>query len=190
MKQNLKQKYWRLRGVLDTLYAPAMSLSQANELVKFVKTNKDQFNPTGLALLEKSKMTLFYYQEAVKRNQVLERKSKGNVGRSFAFNMVQRPDLFLQNFTKWYEEFKGKFLESLMSGLLQAFMAKTSGVDLPLMGVVYNFYGALQCKDVKSFQFVSGNLLGPTLRAIQKQNAKSQPKNQSLSTLWTTFNIV
>jgi hypothetical protein len=76
-------------------------------------------------------------------------------------------DSFINKFIAMYKKDKSNddFKNSLVVCLLKAFVAKMSGEEMnPAYSPnIFNFYLALSATSRKSFEFVSGNLLGPAI---------------------------
>ena len=79
---------------------------------------------------------------------------------------------FIKKFITMY---KGKFNDTFKNSLvvcflLKALFVKMSGELNPVYSPnIFNFYLALSATSRKSFEFVSGNLLGPAIRQIQRR---------------------
>ena len=74
------------------------------------------------------------------------------------------------------------FKNLLVVCLLKAFVAKMSGELNPVYSPnVFNFYLALSATSRKSFEFVSGNLLGPAIRQIQRRRENHMGRNPFIS---------
>ena len=65
--------------------------------------------------------------------------------------------------------------DSLLSALMQVMVSKLNGRQNPELPVkAMNFFIAIDSMSRKTFDFVSANFLGPSLRTIQRQNAKNK----------------
>ena len=88
--------------------------------------------------------------------------------------LVQNTDAFLESFVELYKQNKA-VRDSALVALLHAFCAKLGGNSNPEFPIkAINFFISLEATSRKSFDFVSANLLGPSLRTVQKQNAKTR----------------
>ena len=89
-------------------------------------------------------------------------------------NGTKSTDSFLQAFTEMYQEHV-EFREGLLVALMRAFVSKANGhrnPEFPLCSM--NFYVALEATSRKAFSLVSANMLGPSLRAVQRRNAMNK----------------
>ena len=83
-------------------------------------------------------------------------------------------DPFLESFLSMYND-NPSFRNGLLVALMSAFVSKANGHPNPKFSVdVVNFYIALEATSRKAFGLVSGCLLGPCLRSIQRHNALSR----------------
>ena len=172
--QNIKRKHKRYQSVLDILKLPVLYASQAEVLGDFVKTNVSFFSTSGCTLHQKAKDTLLYFHESVKRTARIARSAGKK--KDEATICVDSPDIFLRKFLPFYQKHKKGFADSLIGGLLQAIIAKTSGHrNVPYTVKVINFYRTLEAGCRKGLNIVSANLFGPALRSLQYQNAKTAP---------------
>ena len=147
----------------DTIsLSPTVTDSDVTFIENFSRVCLTDRNKTGQLLRSRLLGSLDYYNE-VKRitNQKQETSSLSFPG----------TDSFIEKFITMYKDKSNDtFKTSLVVCLLKAFVAKMSGELNPVYSPnVFNFYLALSATSRKSFEFVSGNLLGLAIRQIQRR---------------------
>ena len=82
--------------------------------------------------------------------------------------MVETDDPFLAKFVKMYQD-NEKFQDSLIVQLMYLVLSKMNGHENPEIGVkAMNFFIGAEAHSRKTFDYVSANLLGPTLRVCAR----------------------
>ncbi len=80
-------------------------------------------------------------------------------------------DPFLKTFLPLYEN-NVKLCESLLVALLHVFCQKVAGHQNPeLSALAMNLFIATEATSRKAFDIVSGNILGPNLQTVQRNNS-------------------
>ena len=91
--------------------------------------------------------------------------------------MVKNADSFLTSFVHMYKANKN-VRDSLLIGMVQAMIAKLSGHPNPEYSVIVMiFFIGLDAKSRRAHNFATAYLFGPSLRAIQRKNAKTRDSN-------------
>ena len=85
--------------------------------------------------------------------------------------MTNSPDPFLESFASLYQE-NTAIRSSLLVALMRCMCAKAKSHKNPdFPAIAMNFFISLEATSRKSFDFISANFLGPSLRSIQRVNA-------------------
>ena len=140
-----------------------------------------KFSKTSNALLSGRGLTL-------KNTIILQNKYYNGVKKSIANSktgFVPGVDKFLTEFNNHYTSGKSDFKDSLLVNLMKCYVAKVNGCSNPVMATkVLNFFMAMAAGgDRRSFEYVSGNLCGVSLRHVKRViSSKRGPPFMNMST--------
>ena len=159
----LKNKYLMYHGVLIILRKKELAESDFTHLSKFANTKKAFLNDSGILLLKRVKIQMEYHKECILIAKKMNMDSE----------LVQGVDPFIASFM---QAFKNPiFKDSLTVGLVRAAVAKFEGQKNPQYAAkVLGWFSMLESSSRKTFEVASANLIGPSLRHMQKLNAKNR----------------
>ena len=142
----------------------------AEFMVNFTRQQMLHLSEIGITLMEEIRTRLDFYRECQKSVPQLTTK-KVKDGLDYVEKTVQAPNDLISTFTDIYNKNK-EMQNSLLVCLLKAFTAKMTGERNPKYAdKALNFFTALHTTSKKSFDFVSANFLGLSLRHMMRINA-------------------
>jgi hypothetical protein len=147
------------------------------DMGRFLKTQDIYLSHCGISLKLQVKRNLEFIDECLELDKMLLSKKLKSSGSTIASRIEtgsDSPDVFLSKFLSLYKT-NPEFASSLICGLLRAAVAKMSGQKNPQYAThVLNFYSMIETSSRKSFEMVSANLYGPSLRQMQRVNGKQR----------------
>jgi hypothetical protein len=143
-------------------------------LKAFQNINVKHLNVNGLILKDRVRMTILIYGESEKLAKALDKKKPNK-----ASAIKERPGIvtIVDKFDELFNDHP-ELRESMPALLLKVAAAKACGIENPPFGQrVLDLFCVLHSTNLNSFEFVSSTFAGPSLRHMQRLNAKSREES-------------
>jgi hypothetical protein len=161
------------RRMEEALFKSHLCDMDRGDMTNVLRTSNMHLSHCGISLKTQVKHTPEFVNECLKLDKSLQTKQSQSSESPAA--TAESPDVFL--LAKFLDTCKTnpEFAGSLICGLLRAAVAKMSGQQSPPHAThVLNFCSMIESSSRKSFEMVSANLFGPSLRQMQRVNAKQR----------------
>ena len=172
LKQNMFDRGQTFTSIATILCRSEVSELDLDQLEWFSNTDNKWLSETGRNLKSNCLRSIAFFK--ILKKPAVKESIKGLVEDE---NFLPGGDNFIRNFVKTYLE-NEKVRDSLLVGLMQAYISKVNGHNNPVYGTaVTNFYLSLAGTGSKqSVEFVSANLgKSISIRHLQRIQAKKRP---------------
>lgn len=173
LKQNIFKRGQSFIGINTILCRSEVSELDLNQLERFTNTDKKWLSAAGLDLKSNCLRSIAFFKTL--KTSAVKPAIKGLVDHKE--NFLPSGDTFINNFISTYMANKN-VRDSLLVGLMQAYISKVNGQHNPVYGTaVTNFYLSLAGTGSKqAVEFVSANLgKSISMRHLQRIQAKKRP---------------